>query len=352
MTIGSSGPPKASDDNLLSLSSKVGGESWNYVNATTTVFALLSTALTGCVLGYFYGLPLAAAWTAAAGGMLLAMISQTTRLSAGEDRAAVPAMACNIVLVAVWIAGLLALFMTDDPAAMVAATSTGWTWISHMLIGGQRNRLVLFIVMSMLAVALLYFLISTSWASYPFWVAVAATGSAILMAVTLAKSAQIAHENFHRVGEATAEAKSMRSKLEFAIESAGDGYFEIDFRTMTCRPNPKFALSHGFRPGAYKVSKVSEFIHPEDLTEVRTNLSACQEGYAEGWNQDLRIKVPSGDYRWMTLRARVLAAGSDQRLLIGTLVDLTARKQLESEMLAAKERRSPRPRPRASSSPT
>jgi PAS domain S-box-containing protein len=191
--------------------------------------------------------------------------------------------------------------------------------------------------MSMLSVALLYFLISTSWASYPFWVATAATGSAILMAGTLVKTSQIAHENFHRLGEATGEAKAMRSKLEFAIESVGDGYFEIDLQTMTYTPNPKFASSLGFQPGAHDVRNMDDFVHLDDIGTVRASLAQCRKGLAEGWDQDLRIKATSGQYRWMTLRARVLATGGDQRLLIGTMVDITSRKQLEAEMLATKE---------------
>ena len=43
-----------------------------------------------------------------------------------------------------------------------------------------------------------------------------------------------------------------------------------------------------------------------------------------------------GEYRWMALRARVLAA-DEGRLVVGTLIDMTARKQLEAENLAAKE---------------
>jgi PAS domain S-box-containing protein len=330
-------PAGGSDQSKLDFTSQVGGESWNYVSLATTVFALVSTALSGCVLGYLYGALPGAVWSVAAGAALLSMITMSSRLSAGDDNAAWPAIVSNILTVALWMGGAVALFVTGDPAAMVTATSLGWAWISHLLIGGQRNRLILFVTMSMPAAVVLYFLISTSWASYPFWIALAATGSALLTALTLAKSAEIANDNFQRLGAATSQAKAMRSKLEFAVESAGDGYFEVDLKTMTYMPNPKFARALGFEGQLKHSTKLSDFVHQDDIPAASINVDMCKDGLTDGWNQDLRIRV-AGGYRWMSLRARVLeASDSAPRFLIGTLVDLTARKNLEADLMAAKE---------------
>ena len=250
MTTGNSEASRASSDNPFGLSSKVGGESWDYVNLSATIFAVTSTLLTGCVMGYLLGLLWGGAWTLASVVMLLAMIAMAKRLSEGDESASTPAIVCNVILVGLWIVGAAAMFMTRDPAAMVAATSMGWTWICHMLIGGQRNRVVMLLVMSMPAAALLYFQIDSSWTSYPFWIAIAATLSSLMTMLVLAKCAEIAHANVERIGAATGAAKAMRSKLEFAIESVGDGYFEIDLETMTYTPNPNFAKSLGFEPNA------------------------------------------------------------------------------------------------------
>jgi len=337
MTAGNSDPSKASGESPFGISSQVGGESWNYVSPAALVFSLLSTVLTGCVFGYFFGFVASIVWTTCASVFLVGLITLSMRMSRGDESATVPAIVCNIVLVALWMVNAIAFWQTGHPAAMVMGASGAWTWILHILLGGQRNRHVMAITMSMPAVTLLYFLISVSWIDYPFWIALASTVSAIMMIMTLGQSAKISHENYRRQQSATGDAKAMRSKLEFAIESVGDGYFEIDLQTMIYTPNPKFARSLGSDGGERPTAELREFIHPEDADAAAANLAMCVGDVADGWNQDLRIKVASGEYRWMTLRARVLATGDNQRRLIATLVDLSIRKQLEAEMREAKE---------------
>jgi PAS domain S-box-containing protein len=339
MTTGNSDPSKASGESPFGLSSQVGGESWNYVSNAALVFSLLSTVLTGCVFGYLFGFVASIVWTTCASVFLVGLITLSMRMSRGDESATVPAIVCNVVLVALWMGNAIAFWQTGVPAAMVMGASGAWTWILHILLGGQRNRLVMAINMSMPAVALLYFLISSSWTDYPFWIALASTVSAVMMIMTLGQSAKISHENYQRQQSATGDAKAMRSKLEFAIESVGDGYFEVDLETMALTPNPKFTEALGFKAGQKDANDLRDFMHPDDAPAASANLAMCRDGLADGWNQDLRVRMPAGQYRWMTLRARILEASetSRRRLLIGSLVDLSGRKRLEAEMVAAKE---------------
>ena len=63
-----------------------------------------------------------------------------------------------------------------------------------------------------------------------------------------------------------------------------------------------------------------------------------QDGVSDGWKQEMRVKLPTGGWCWMQLRAQVLAANAAHgKKLIGTVVDLTAWKKIEDELRAAKE---------------
>jgi PAS domain S-box-containing protein len=259
------------------------------------------------------------------------------RISKGAEHLSVPAMGCNVALVALWVAAAILMWRTHHASAMVLAATMCWSWIMHILLAGQRNKAVMTLTMGMPSLAIIYFLISASWIDYPFWVAVCGSGAALMMMAALAQSAKTAHDNFNRLQRATGDAKAMRSRLEFAIESVGDGYFEINLDTMAYTPNPKFAALLGFEAGSHDAHRLEAWIHPEDIGLCSQNLRECRHGEANGWDQDVRVMDAKGAPRWMAMRARVLTTDQSERLLIGTLVDLSARKQLEADMLAAKE---------------
>src|SRR5262245_52734930 len=118
------------------LASQVGGEDWNYVSNAAMVFAVLNTVLNGVVIGHFYGLPFGAFWTVAASVLLVVMIKLSMRISKGAEHLSVPAMGCNIALVALWVAGAILMWQTQHASAMVMSTTMVWSWIMHILLAG------------------------------------------------------------------------------------------------------------------------------------------------------------------------------------------------------------------------
>lgn len=81
-----------------------------------------------------------------------------------------------------------------------------------------------------------------------------------------------------------------------------------------------------------------QFVHPEDRELVFGSVDPAREGVTDSWKQELRVRFASGEWRWMQLRAQVLQANAVHgRKLIGTVVDLTAWKTIESELRKARE---------------
>ncbi len=134
------------------------------------------------------------------------------------------------------------------------------------------------------------------------------------------------------------DAVAGQKRLEFAIESCGDGYFEIDLATMIYTPNPALARGLGFEPGPKDMVTLRDRIHPEDHAFVFGWLDKAVSGETNSLKHEVRIRVADGGYRWMQLRAKVLEADPTQsRKLIGTVIDLTAWKTLETELRAARD---------------
>jgi signal transduction histidine kinase/CheY-like chemotaxis protein len=185
---------------------------------------------------------------------------------------------------------------------------------------------------------MLGFMLNASWSEYPVWIAIPSSISAICMVLSIASSAQWSNRNFVDLQKAMSEASATKTRLEFAIQSAGDGYFEVDLDTMLYTPNPALALSLGFEPGPKDMSLLRDRIHPDDQPFVFGTLAKVMAGEGKGWKQELRIRIAGGGYRWMQLRAQVVEANAVHgRKLIGTVVDLTAWKTIEEELRRAKE---------------
>src|SRR5262249_10475892 len=153
---------------------------------------------------------------------------------------------------------------------------------------------------------LLGFLIWSAWSGLPAWAAVPMTISSVAMVASIATSAQTSNTNYAALKMAMEEAAATRQRLEFAIQSAGDGYFEIDLETMVYTPNPALAISLGFEPGGKDMTTLRDRVHPDDADETFGQLARVKKGEIRGWKQELRIRVASGGFRWMQLRAQTI----------------------------------------------
>ncbi len=120
-------------------------------------------------------------------------------------------------------------------------------------------------------------------------------------------------------------AKAWELNLDAMEFSIGDkSYGNLEFN----RENPDEI------PGALK-----DIGHPDDLSEIRAGLAACLAGEAPAFDNELRIRSPKGDWRWIHNRAKVVKWDKDQKseTLIGTSIDITARKEAEKKREAIED---------------
>jgi signal transduction histidine kinase/ActR/RegA family two-component response regulator len=103
-------------------------------------------------------------------------------------------------------------------------------------------------------------------------------------------------------------------------------------------PNPPLARSLGFEPGPKDMDTLRDRIHPDDQEVIFGWLEEAVQGRTRAWKHALRVRVATGGYRWMELRAQVVdAISTEGRKLIGTVVDMTAWKTLDADLRSAKD---------------
>jgi PAS domain S-box-containing protein len=133
-----------------------------------------------------------------------------------------------------------------------------------------------------------------------------------------------------------AELLEQRRRMEVAVEAAGLGFWEweIDAGKVTWSEQNK-AL-YGLAPDAeISVRRYLEMVHPDDVEGVRQAFIEARDRPEGGdYSIEHRIVRADGEQRWISAHARVAKNETgDARLVVGTSLDITARK-------AAEERRS------------
>ncbi len=309
-----------------------------YIRNRTTSFGVILAVCNGLALNHWFGWAPAALWTVLACGLLVATVVLGIRDGLGDGARRKLYAGLHIALVAHWMISASALWITSDPAAWVIALMTCSSWVLHVVFMTRGQAHIMAPGLVVCAAPLLAFMLHSSWTQLPVWVAIAASISAVFMIASIAESARFSLSNYRAMRNALTEADATQKRLEFAIQGAGDGYFEIDLDTMVYTPNPALARGLGFEPGPKDMTTLRGRVHPDDEEAVFSMLQAVKEERAAGWKQDVRIRVATGGWRWMQLRTQLLEAnGLQGRKLIGTVVDLTAWKTIEAELRAAKE---------------
>ncbi len=237
-----------------------------------------------------------------------------------------------------WAVLAVSLYLTGDVVALVCAMAGATTSTLYALFSRFRSMAVRLLILSIPVASLMFIMLHAIATHLPVAIAIPTSICALGTILCIAQVAVAAAQDRKSLEKTLASEVAGQKKLEFAIQSAGDGYFEVDLETMSYQPNPALARGLGFEPGPKDMSTLRDRIHPEDAAVAFSSLDLVCDGACDGWKQELRIRMASGGYRWMQMRAQVLQANAAHgRKLIGTVMDLTAWKTIEDELRAAKE---------------
>ena len=132
----------------------------------------------------------------------------------------------------------------------------------------------------------------------------------------------------------------LERKLSLAIEASGDGLFESDFVADTFHASSTWSEMLGYTPGELG-DRIDwrAFVHPGDQVVVERDYLAHFAGETPHTTSELRMRCKDGGYKWVLSRARLVSRTADGApwKIVGTTIDISARKALEQDLEAARD---------------
>ena len=137
-----------------------------------------------------------------------------------------------------------------------------------------------------------------------------------------------------------AEIQTHRERLVLALEAGGDGVYDIDLNTDRVWLSPSWKALFGYEDHELS-SEYDTFksrVHPEDWPGLLASSRATELRRDRFWSYEYRLRHRDGSWRWVLARAIYLYGAQGQPVrCTGTMIDITERKHLESELRVAKE---------------
>jgi len=136
--------------------------------------------------------------------------------------------------------------------------------------------------------------------------------------------------------------KASEERYELAMEVTRDGIYDWDVvHDRSTWSLGVFSLL-GYAPGEIEPSFATwkELMHPDDRQRVREAVEENRPGRTGNYEIEYRVRAKDGSYRHVLGRSRVVACDADGNpaRVVGTISDITARKQAELKLKASEER--------------
>ena len=136
----------------------------------------------------------------------------------------------------------------------------------------------------------------------------------------------------------TAEAQRAReTMLRLAQRAGGIGVFDWDLAAGTARCSAEFFAMFGLPEleGSMTADQWNRYLHPLDRERMTAHLARALEG-VEPAAADYRILTEDGRTRWLTYSGQLHRTPAGHLRLLGTVLDITARKDAEEELRQAR----------------
>lgn len=130
--------------------------------------------------------------------------------------------------------------------------------------------------------------------------------------------------------------RESEEKYRDLVENSNEIIFTLDTNAVITYISPAVETIGGYKAEEVVGRQSVEFIHPEDLPAVAQSFQRIVDGNFDP--SEYRLRMKSGDYRWVRSASKPIYEGPDVVGVRGVLVDITERKTAE-EALRDSERR-------------
>lgn len=135
--------------------------------------------------------------------------------------------------------------------------------------------------------------------------------------------------------------KESQKRYSATIDALNDGLWEWQIPSGEAFFSRHYYNMLGYEESDFPASYDAwrRLVNPEDLGKAEKYLNGSIPT-EKGFDIDLRMKTKKGEWKWTAVRGRVIETGPDglARKMIGTLSDITERKNSENQIIAEKER--------------
>ncbi len=134
----------------------------------------------------------------------------------------------------------------------------------------------------------------------------------------------------------SADLQRCEARLRVAVEGAGDGLWEWDFRTKAFYCSPRCSAILGF-PAQETIDSPSRWfdrVHPDDLRHLHAHLDAHLEGARGSFECEHRLLNGFADPHWILARGRAVRdLDGKVTWMSGFLMDITDRRRNEEQAI-------------------
>ncbi len=132
-------------------------------------------------------------------------------------------------------------------------------------------------------------------------------------------------------------------RLELALESANEGFWDISLKNKKVVINKKFSDLLGYNsPDEIKIDITNwqEFIYPKDLKRIYKNWKKYSSGKTSLFKAEARIYLKSKRLKWFSIHGKITDKDNENNTLrlTGVLMDISEQKSFEIKLKKAKEK--------------
>ncbi|MHC1743633.1 MAG: response regulator [Syntrophobacteraceae bacterium] len=150
---------------------------------------------------------------------------------------------------------------------------------------------------------------------------------------------------FQDVTDRRAKAAALREseeRLRLALTAADQGMYDLNVQTGEAVVSPEYARMLGYDPELFRETTAAwhDRLHPEDREQGYQVYLDYIEGRRDEYRLELRQQTESGDWKWILSLGKIVEWDKDGKPLrmLGTLTDITQRKEIESDRLEMERR--------------
>lgn len=134
------------------------------------------------------------------------------------------------------------------------------------------------------------------------------------------------------------ELRDYTERLRLALQGGQMGTWDWNLETNIVQldTNEAELLGIGGEKGIIQITEFFERVHPDERDGLNKILDHSITTGAPYFGE-FRLRMPDGNWRWLAGHGRVMTAGSAGRRMMGVNYDITARKELEREIVEARQ---------------